>query len=130
MSINDIYFQLSNSSIEQLEKISRLEEGWFDGKDGAKPNPESLTLALDIIYAANFYGVEIPEIYPTINGEIQLEWSFQNWEVSAILDSGNRLIDVMAAGGQQKKIENFCITADTNLSFVRKLIQSIQEFRK
>lgn len=78
----------------QLLDLYDLENGWYDG-DGKAPNHDALEWfgkKFDIHYPQD---VSLPYIYPTLEGGVQLEWSYQDneiiFEVDLIAQTGEWL---------------------------------------
>lgn len=59
----------------RLNYLSKLEDKWYDG-DGKAPEGELLNKFGE--YFTEYYdgGLKLPSIFPTIEGNIQLEWAF------------------------------------------------------
>lgn len=53
---------------EQIEKLSKISDGWLDGH-GKKPEPWLLSSL-----SMGFLEVDTPFIYPTVEGGIVMEW--------------------------------------------------------
>jgi hypothetical protein len=69
----------------QLNELKSLREGWFDG-DGQAFDAESLNrLAADLL---RWYpsGVAMPYIYPTPDGNVQVEWTLGKYEAVLEID--------------------------------------------
>ncbi|MFV8333953.1 hypothetical protein [Flavobacterium sp. GSP14] len=66
----------------RLSELSNLEDKWYDGIDGKALNNEKLELFKN--YFENYYNndLTLPAIFPTINGDIVLEWKKDNNEIS------------------------------------------------
>jgi len=73
---------IDNLDIEsQLNKIAKLEKGWFNGK-GSAFNSDKLKL-LSEKFKQNFSSkIALPYLYPTPDDSIQAEWTFKEYEVS------------------------------------------------
>ena len=56
---------------EQIEKLLELENGWYNGY-GEAPSKTAL-IKFKELFDANHIG-DKPSIFPTIDGDIQLEW--------------------------------------------------------
>ena len=69
----------------QMEKLSSLENGWLDGEGVAPSIPEIRWLALMF---DNHYQNEkfIPYFYPTEEGNIQVEWTIEQREITLEID--------------------------------------------
>lgn len=69
----------------RLAELAKLAPGWLDGK-GLALNPNGLqTLGRDF---DNWFDptLPLPYLYPTAEGGVQAEWSFNQWEVSLEID--------------------------------------------
>ena len=71
--------------IYRLDEISLLEDGWLNG-EGIAPKKHELEWFLNM-FEGNFdKNLPLPFIFPTPEGGIQTEWSFQNYEISLKID--------------------------------------------
>jgi hypothetical protein len=67
----------------QIVEIAELPEGWF-GPDSNRLDPTGLENFRNFMnHILDQGSIPIPYIYPTPEGGVQAEWSFQSWEVSA-----------------------------------------------
>lgn len=68
----------------QIEKLSRLHDGWLDGI-GKAPNPIRLRWLAEQF--DRYYPDDVPQphMYPTPEGDIQLEWTFNSTEAELII---------------------------------------------
>jgi hypothetical protein len=65
----------------RLDQIALLEEGWYYG-EGIKVDAESLK-AFNIIFNANFEKeLPLPATFPSIDGNIQMEWNSNVHDIS------------------------------------------------
>lgn len=73
----------------RLSELSNLEDKWYDGIDGKALNNEKLELFKN--YFENYYNndLTLPAIFPTINGDIVLEWKKDNNEISLEVNLSN-----------------------------------------
>jgi hypothetical protein len=73
----------------RLTELSNLKDKWYDGIDGKALDKERLELFEN--YFENYYknDLTLPAIFPTINGDIVLEWKKGNNEISLEVDLSN-----------------------------------------
>lgn len=73
----------------RLSELSNLEDKWYDGIDGKALNNEKLELFKN--YFENYYNndLTLPAIFPTINGDIVLEWKKDKNEISLDVNLSN-----------------------------------------
>jgi hypothetical protein len=66
----------------RLTELSNLEDKWYDGIDGKALDKERLELFKS--YFENYFnnGLALPAIFPTINGNIVLEWKKNESEIA------------------------------------------------
>jgi hypothetical protein len=65
----------------RLSEISKLKDGWYNSQ-GIAPTPQFL-LKFEKFFESNYdYKNPLPSIFPTVEGNIQLEWSINNREIS------------------------------------------------
>jgi hypothetical protein len=79
----------------RLEALSVLQDGWLNGK-GKAPSKEGLKWFLSA-FETHFASVlPLPHLYPTPEGGIQAEWSFQDWEVSLAVNLDSKHADMQS----------------------------------
>jgi len=73
----------------RLTELSNLESKWYNGIDGKALNKVKLELFKN--YFENYFnnGLTLPAIFPTINGDIVLEWKKDNEEISLEVNLSN-----------------------------------------
>ncbi|WP_141333229.1 hypothetical protein [Myxococcus sp. AB025B] len=78
---------LDGATVKQLDDrfgmLASVEPGWLDGNGSALPAAE-LPWAKDFFFELMVEGgIPKPRLYPTPAGDIEAEWSYEAWEVSA-----------------------------------------------
>lgn len=67
----------------RIEELRQLDNGWFDGQ-GIAPTGAGLDQLTEVLaQLVRTEGVRAPYLYPTPEGEVRAEWSFDQFEVSA-----------------------------------------------
>lgn len=67
----------------RLDDLSLLTEGWLDGEQGKSLNTEALKWLGDTFdMSFNAEKLPLPATFPTPSGNIQFEWSFNDYEIS------------------------------------------------
>jgi hypothetical protein len=79
----------------RLEHISSLKDGWYYG-DGKAYKKEELTQLLQLFNAHYSNDLPNPNVYPTVEGKVQLEWSNDSHDLSLTIDPENRRTDFHA----------------------------------
>jgi len=70
----------------RLEELKTLKNGWLDSKKGIAPKKASLDWLTEA-FQRNYPGeLTPPYLYPTAEGGVQAEWSFNGWEISLEID--------------------------------------------
>lgn len=66
----------------RLEELLKLQDNWYEGKDGKALNRDRAFLFSN--YFNSFYNtnLKLPAIFPTLNGDIVLEWKKGDMEIS------------------------------------------------
>lgn len=61
----------------RLTELSKMTDNWYEGT-GKRPSPTALKAFAE--YFNNYYGnnLPLPSIFPTVEGNIQMEWSLSN----------------------------------------------------
>lgn len=70
----------------RLEELKALKSGWFDGFQGRELRKEAVEWLSDIFTSHYADSLKLPATFPTIEGNIQMEWSIGNWEISLLID--------------------------------------------
>jgi len=86
---------------KQLEELANLEEGWLDG-EGEKIERENINWVASII--KQLKGIETPRLYPRLEGNVQAEWTFGDWEVTLRLEFEERLLAVRAVNLHENEV--------------------------
>ena len=77
---------------DRLEDLSKLKDGWLDGK-GIAPSAGGLKW-LDETFGVNYESsLPLPHLYPTAEGGIQAEWALNNWEISLDINIASKIAD-------------------------------------
>ncbi|WP_041707266.1 hypothetical protein [Alicyclobacillus acidocaldarius] len=69
----------------QLDKLLRLRNGWLDG-DGRAPNKQRLKRLFQVLDTMYLTVPPLPYVYPTPDGNVQLEWTIGRSEWSMEVD--------------------------------------------
>jgi len=107
--------------ISQLEELNLLEDGWYDGK-GRAPSSEGLDW-LAQAFDENFPDdLPLPYVYPTVEGNVRLEWSLGQWEISIEIDLQKRsgqwhALNLDSDKDQEKELN--LLTGDDWLQFTK-----------
>jgi len=71
---------------KRILELEGLKPGWLDG-EGEKLPPSALArVRLSLAKWHKEYEIPIPYIYPTVEGEISIEWPLDGWAVSATIN--------------------------------------------
>ncbi len=73
----------------QIHDLRRLKKGWFDG-EGKTVSPSGLMWLANSFERLYPDKLPLPYIYPTPEGEVQVEWPIAPYEVSLTVDLHNR----------------------------------------
>lgn len=95
--------------LSRLEELSLLQDGWLDGQ-GKALDQQGLDWFADSF--SRLYSEELPwpYVYPTVEGNIRLEWEFETRELSLEVDLHDRtgewhVVDV-ATGKEEYRLVN------------------------
>ncbi|MBF8378458.1 hypothetical protein IW967_11385 [Alicyclobacillus mali] len=69
----------------QLDKLLKLRNGWLDG-EGRAPNKQRLKRLFQMLDAMYLMGPLLPYVYPTPDGNVQIEWTIGRSEWSMEVD--------------------------------------------
>ena len=64
----------------RLHELSFLKDGWYDGRESA-PSNESLKELSSMFLDHYPKNASLPRIYPTLDGNVSVEWTIYNWEI-------------------------------------------------
>jgi hypothetical protein len=88
---------------KRIAELGSLQKGWLDG-EGLPIDPQGLKRLSELLRRLiDEDGFPGPYIYPTVEGGVQLEWSFGDWEVSAKLDFETNKVSLFAAHTRSEK---------------------------
>ena len=75
-----------NDIAARAEMLKTLKDGWHDGNNGCAPAPGFLDWLVE--HFNHHYPDELPFpfVYPTTEGGVQIEWSFENQEITLEID--------------------------------------------
>ena len=69
----------------RLEELERLEDGWLDG-EGRALDKKGIRWFAEMFERSFPDDLPLPYVYPTVEGNIQLEWTLGNYELSLEVD--------------------------------------------
>jgi hypothetical protein len=84
-------YAYKNQIIEKLQELVRLEQGW----DGYKAQPVSLDnamYAVRILETICSNATPLPDIFPGVNGDLQLEWHTEYVQIELHIISPNKIL--------------------------------------
>lgn len=72
----------------RLNELQKLEDNWYDGEQGRKLNANGL-IEFESLFN-NYYGenLPLPAIFPTLSGDLLLEWKKENISISLEVNLG------------------------------------------
>ena len=79
----------------RIEEFLLLKDGWLDG-DGRAPDPVGIRWLADVWDSLYPESLPKPYAYPTPDGGIQLEWTKDQWELSAKIDLEKQAAELFA----------------------------------
>jgi len=79
----------------RLEQILALKDGWYYG-DGLAFKREELKQFLKLFNANYPNHLPNPNVYPTVDGKVQLEWANETHDLSLSIDTSNMLAEFHA----------------------------------
>ena len=78
--------------IDRITELSNLRHGWLNGR-GNKPDEKGLEWFMDKFNSKYNFLLPIPYMYPTAEGGLIAEWSFDGYEISLTIDVANKLAE-------------------------------------
>jgi hypothetical protein len=88
----------------QLEQIAQLKDGWLDGQ-GLAPDLDMLSW-LSSEFDSNYHpDLHLPYLYPTADGDVQAEWTGNNWEISLEIDLKNKKAEFLAVNVLSREVK-------------------------
>lgn len=73
-----------------IEKFGALEKGWFDGTEGEPFSPQALHWLENQWHANVPASLPTPKFFPTVEGNLSVEWRIDQWDASLEIDLGKR----------------------------------------
>lgn len=107
-SIDELVLLDSLDIQARLHELSFLKDGWYDGI-GLAPSSTSLK-ELSSMFSEHYpENAPLPRIYPTPEGNVSVEWTIGNWEISLEIELCNLVgtflaIDVLTNKELEKEI--------------------------
>ncbi|MBD3377256.1 hypothetical protein GF406_19670 [candidate division KSB1 bacterium] len=90
----------------RLDELSRLSDGWLDGR-GRALDAQGLQW-LGNSFSANLDSqLPLPYLYPTAEGGVQAEWSINKWEVSLEIDLIQESGEYQALNIETDEVQDF-----------------------
>ena len=81
-SVDDVELLDKLDISERLQELKQLENGWHDGRGDALDGTRLSWLEETFLNNYDDAGLPLPWLYPTLEGNVQAEWTIGNWEVS------------------------------------------------
>jgi len=110
----------------RLEELGLLEEGWLDG-EGRELDKKGIRWFSDTFEMFFPDDLPLPYIYPTADGNIQLEWTLGNYELSLEVDLINHRGEWQAVNVETDEEEYYELHLD-KLEEWKKMCFSIRNF--
>lgn len=79
----------------RLNELSKLTDKWYDGVDGKALNKTKLKDFENLFESYYDSGLILPAIFPTIAGDIVLEWKNDNVEISLEVNFGDLTAEIL-----------------------------------
>lgn len=94
--------------IQDIKDLKKLRSNWYDGKQGAVVKDSSWLIA-SIINCKSFFNWSQVSVYPTISGDVQLEWETisLDYSLEVLLDKKRVNVFVLA----KTRDIDFCLEA-------------------
>lgn len=108
----------------RLDEFRELRDGWLDG-EGVAPSPDFLNWLTENFVQNYPDDLQLPHVYPTVEGGVQAEWSLLSHEVSLSIDPAAHSGEwhVLHKDTNDEDIAVFNLTEDSGW---KKLAQSIR----
>lgn len=93
----------------RLDELSLLRDGWLDGQ-GKSLDKQGLDWFADILSSRYPEELPLPYLYPTVEGNIRMEWTFDTREISMEVDlhvhSGKWDVLDVCTGEEENRVLN------------------------
>lgn len=77
---------------ERIQELSELEDGWHDGDDGVKLDPNVVTVVTGLVGKAESDGLTVPAIFPMLDEPgMSLVWHMSNQVITLRVYSPSEL---------------------------------------
>ena len=95
----------------RLEELERLEDGWLDG-EGRALDKRGIRWFAEMFERFFPYDLPLPYVYPTVEGNIRLEWTFGTCELSLEVDLKNHRGEWLAVDVETDEEEYYEVNLD------------------
>jgi len=108
-----------------FKKLKKMHNGWLDG-DGLAPNSMGLDW-LQGVFLKNYPGnLPQPCIYPTVEGNVQVEWSLNDSEITMVVNLSTHIAEWQAVEfGTAGPFDEYTINLDDDSGW-KKIIDGIK----
>lgn len=110
--------------INRLEDLSHLRKGWFNG-EGEALNSSAVQWFSQLFDQNYDSSLDLPYVYPTPDGNIQLEWSIEKNEISMEVNLTEKTVEINLLNIQSKEEENKFFNLDNNNPQVWEYLNSL-----
>jgi hypothetical protein len=114
-----------NDIATRLEELALLQDGWQDGH-GKAPVKETLDWLENGLLTHLPADAELPLLFPTPEGEVQAEWSTEQWETSIVFQFSGRRAFFSALNLHSEAIEeqSLALVSESDWQSLVALIQT------
>ena len=95
----------------RLAELERLEDGWLDG-EGRALDKRGIRWFAEMFERFFPYDLPLPYVYPTVEGNIRLEWTFGTCELSLEVDLKNHRGEWLAVDVETDEEECYEVNLD------------------
>jgi hypothetical protein len=106
----------------KVEQILKLQDGW-DGEGSKAPNLNSVIEALEFLFSALSHDTLAPQVVPTSDGGLQLEWHAKGIDLEVTF-SPDRRASFLVSTPQSPDIEGSVNEHATFMSSILKVLRS------
>jgi hypothetical protein len=116
----------------RLEELKLLKTGWLDGRQGEPLDPQGLAWLSGMLGQFCHKTTQLPCLYPTPNGNIQAEWSFNKFnillEINIKQQNGICQIMDMSKGVNSENDQELFFNFEHNKEW-EKLFDTVQKYQ-
>lgn len=79
----------------RLAELANLSNGWMNG-EGVAPRESAVSRARRLLFSASEFAMPRPQLFPTLDGGVQAEWTNGTIEMSVVFEPDSPVLEAIA----------------------------------